>query len=91
MMTIIDVEVSQDHNYAKVFFTVLGDARKGEETAEALQHAAGFLRSQLARRMKLRIVPQLQFKYDTSIERGVRLSRLIDDAVASDAKHSADK
>lgn len=91
MMTITDIEVSQDHNHAKVFFTVLADAHKQAETGEVLQHAAGFLRTQLARRMKLRTVPQLQFEYDTSVERGVQLSRLIDDAVAGDAKRSVDK
>jgi ribosome-binding factor A len=91
MITITDVEVSQDHAYAKVFFTVLGDAAKVEETVSALQHAAGFLRSQLARRIKLRVVPQLQFKYDSSVERGARLSQLIDAAVATDSEHSAKK
>jgi ribosome-binding factor A len=69
----------------------LGDAEKIDDTVDALQHAAGFLRSQLARRIKLRVVPQLQFKYDASVERGVRLSRLIDAAVAGDADHSPDK
>lgn len=91
MITLTDVEVSQDHAHARVFFTLLGDATKIKETGEALQHATGFLRSQLAQRIKLRIVPQLQFKYDVSVERGVRLSRLIDDALASDPGHSADK
>lgn len=91
MITLTDVEVSQDHAHARVFFTLLGDAAKIKDTGEALQHAAGFLRSELAHRIKLRTVPQLQFKYDVSVERGMRLSRLIDDAVASDPGHSADK
>ena len=91
MITLTDVEVSQDHAHARVFFTLLGDAAKIKETGEALQHAAGFLRSELAHRIKLRIVPQLQFKYDVSIERGMRLSRLIDEAVATDPGHFADK
>jgi ribosome-binding factor A len=86
MITITDVEVSQDHAHARVFFTVLGDALQTEAVGEAMQHAAGFLRSQLARRMRLRTVPQLQFKYDASVARGARLSRLIDEAVAGDEK-----
>jgi len=53
-----------------------------------LQHAAGFLRSELAHRMMLRIVPQLQFKYDESIERGMRISQLIDAAVAQDTSRA---
>lgn len=91
MITITEVEVSQDLAAAKVFFTLLGEPAKIEETTGALQHAAGFLRSQLAHRIKVRTIPQLQFKYDVSVERGMRLSRLIDAAVANDAGHSAKK
>lgn len=91
MITLTEVEVSQDHAHAKVFFTELGDAAKIEETTAALQHAAGFLRSQLAHRVKLRTVPHLQFKYDESVERGARLSRLIDAAVAADSGHPTKK
>jgi len=83
MITITDVEVSQDNAHAKVFFTSLGDEPQIAATVEALAHAAGFLRSRLARRIRLRTIPQLQFKYDASVERGARLSRLIDAAVSS--------
>ena len=85
MITLTEVEVTADQSHARVFFTSLGDPASVAETARGLQHAAGFLRSELAHRMKLRVVPQLQFKYDESVERGMRLSRLIDDAVAQDA------
>ena len=88
MITITDVEVTPDTAYAKVYFTLLGDAARIEETSAALEHAAGFLRSELAHRLKLRVVPQLVFKYDASVERGMRLSQLIDAAVAEDAKRS---
>ena len=85
MITIIDVEVTRDQSHAKVFFTSLGDASRVADAATGLRHAAGFLRSELAHRMKLRIVPQLQFQYDESVERGIHLSQLIDAAVADDA------
>jgi ribosome-binding factor A len=88
MITITDVEVTQDNAHAKVFFTLLGEASKVEETATGLQRAVGFLRTQLAHRMKMRTVPHLQFKYDASVERGARLSQLIDAAVADDASRS---
>lgn len=81
MITITDVEVTSDYEHAKVFFTLLGDAARAEEATRGLKRAAGFLRTQLAHRLKLRIVPQLQFVYDTSVERGMNLSRLIDEAV----------
>jgi ribosome-binding factor A len=86
MITITDVEVTSDHEHAKIFFTQLGNLGAVTDNApivHALEHAAGFLRSELAHRMRLRIVPQLHFEYDESIERGVRLSKLIDEAVAS--------
>ena len=88
MITLTDVEVTADGEHAKVFFTVLGDPVRVEQAAEGLQHAAGYLRSQLARRLTVRIVPHLQFKYDPSVERGARLSQLIDQAVAEDTKRN---
>ena len=88
MITITDVEVTDDQSHAKVFFTVLGDEARIASAAAGLKHASGFLRSELARRMKLRSVPQLQFKHDESVERGMRLSQLIDAAVAEDSSRA---
>jgi ribosome-binding factor A len=91
MITITDVEMSPDNAHAKVFFTVLGQQPRIDEAAAGLQHAAGYLRSQLAQRIKIRVVPQLHFEYDASIERGIRLSQLIDAAVADDKKRKKRK
>ena len=82
LITLTGVEVSPDYSHAKVFFTAIGADSQGIETAAGLQRAAGFLRSQLAQRLMLRVVPQLHFVYDVSVERGMRLTRLIDEAVA---------
>lgn len=82
LVTLTGVELSRDHSHAKVFFTVLGSQDHVEETGEGLQRAAGFLRSSLAHRLSTRTVPELHFAYDESIERGVRLSRMIDEALA---------
>jgi ribosome-binding factor A len=81
LVTLTGVELSNDKSHAKVFFTVLGADGQQEEVLEGLTRAAGFLRSALAHRLSTRTVPELHFAYDESIERGVRLSRLIDDAV----------
>lgn len=86
MVTITDVEVTPDYAHAKIFFTQLGDPGKVDETTRGLQHAAGYLRTLLASRMKLRVMPQLHFTYDASVERGMRLSRLIDEAVSGKPK-----
>jgi len=87
LVTITEVEVSRDQAHAKVFFTLLGDAQKIDETTQGLKRAAGFLRTQLAQRMKLRTV--LDFKYDTSLERGMKLTQLIDEAVGAPRKGPA--
>lgn len=84
MITLTGVELSPDQSHAKVYYTSLVDEGARKHTQVALDHAAGFLRSQLAHALKTRTVPQLHFEYDESVERGSRLSRLIDEAVASD-------
>ena len=82
LITLTGVELSRDQSHAKVFFTVLGSADEVKACDEGLARAAGFLRAGLAHRLSTRTVPELHFAYDDSIERGVRLSRLIDEAVA---------
>lgn len=84
MVTLTDVEVTPDYAHAKVYFTFLNQGRSLVETLAGLNHSSGFLRSQLAHRMRLRIVPQLHFVFDSSVERGVQLSHLIEEAVSSD-------
>lgn len=89
MITLTGVEVTPDYAHAKVFFTLMGGAEQRTEAEIGLKQAGGFLRSQLARRIKLHSIPQLHFVYDVSIERGFELSRLIDEAVA-DSKEPRD-
>jgi ribosome-binding factor A len=80
LITVTAVEVSHDLSQAKVFVTVLGSP-DAAATIEALNHANAFLRSGLAQRLRARTVPALRFVYDASVERGTRLSRLIESAV----------
>ena len=87
LVTITGVEVARDYSHAKVFFTRLDG--KHVEAQQGLESASGFLRKQLAHSIKLRIMPQLHFEYDPSVERGSHLSQLIDQAVASDKNHPA--
>jgi ribosome-binding factor A len=85
-ITITSVEVSADLSHAKIFFTHLAGREHADEAVHALQHAAGFLRTELSHRLELYSVPQLHFAYDDSIESGMRISQLIDAAVAADRK-----
>ncbi|GHC34762.1 30S ribosome-binding factor RbfA [Aidingimonas halophila] len=93
MVTISGVTVSRDLGYADIYITLLGenDVERVEENIGVLKRARGFLRSQIARRIKLRHVPELRFHYDESIVRGEELSSLIDEAVASDKTRHADE
>lgn len=91
MITITGVEVTPDLAHAKVFFTTLieGDDRK--ETLAGLARAGGFLRNHLGKRLHIHTIPELHFQFDASVERGMRLSKLIDEAVgdASDDSSAA--
>jgi ribosome-binding factor A len=81
-VTVSEVRVSRDLGYAEVYVTGLGmDEAASRQMVDALSGAAGFLRRQLASRMRLRTVPALRFHYDPVFDRGARLTRLIDDAV----------
>ena len=86
MVTITEANVTRDLAVAEIYFTVLpSDDVKGTE--EALNEAAGFLRSQLASLLNIRTTPKLRFHYDTTIEDGVRISQAIDNAIARDIDH----
>jgi ribosome-binding factor A len=75
--SITHVEVSGDLRHAKVFVSVMGTEKEQASTIQALKHATGFLRSELAHRITLRYMPELVFKLDTSIEQGARILELI--------------
>jgi ribosome-binding factor A len=84
MVTINSVEVTPDYAHAKVFFSVLvGDPHECEE---ALNHAAGFLRSGLFKRLHIHTVPTLHFVFDRTTERASDMNALIARAVASRSK-----
>lgn len=87
LITVSEVKVTSDLSYAKVYISILdADEEVIKKTMTALEHAAGFLRSTLARQLKLRTMPELQFKYDTLLAEGNRLMDLINDAVDSDTR-----
>jgi ribosome-binding factor A len=89
MVTVTAVDVAPDLSHAKVYVTHLGGSGQAAAVVSALAHTAGYLRRELSHRLKIYTVPELRFFYDDSIESGLRLSRLIDDAVAEDRKHSS--
>ena len=81
MITITQVEVTGDMAHAKIFYTA---AKASDIIQQGLEKSAGFLRTQIAKRMLLRTVPQLHFVYDASIDNGMKMVQLIDAARATD-------
>lgn len=73
------VEVSDDLRHARIFFSIFAPPADQEKAMEALEKAKGFIRSELSKRLRLRVAPELTFQMDRSIERGDRISRLLAD------------
>ena len=79
VITITDVEVSHDNSYAKVFYSVMAeDEEKRRETVEALKTVTPKIRYEVGKRIRLRKTPELNFILDESLERGFRITKLID-------------
>jgi ribosome-binding factor A len=79
MVTITDVTTTPDALRADVHFSVLGDAEAQAEAQAGLESAAGWLRRELGRRLRLRNTPRLVFHYDPSLERGEHIAGIIDE------------
>ena len=79
LVTVTGVVTSPDLRYATVYVSVLGSARRQEASMRGLDAAHGVLQGWLARELRLKRTPQLTFEYDQSVERGVRMSKLIDE------------
>jgi len=86
-VTITEVSTSPDLKYAKIFVSRIGSEEEKQETLSGLAAASGFLRSELAKRLDLRRIPELRFQWDDSIERGVHLLTLIDKVSADNTPH----
>jgi ribosome-binding factor A len=86
LISVTQVQTSADLKNAKVSVSVLGDKKQVEDVLKAFRSAAGYFRHELAKRLTTRVIPELTFELDESIERGVRISNLIDQVVAEDAE-----
>lgn len=78
LTSVTSVKVTRDLRYAKVYISIMGEDKEKTDSITALKSAAGFIRRELAHRVKLRYTPELIFELDTSIERGAYISKLID-------------
>lgn len=87
-ITVTEVKVSRDLSHAKIFYSSFQLNADRDVLAEALAESAGKIRQLLGREMRMRRVPELHFEYDLTLEEAQRVSRLIDEAVASDKSKS---
>jgi ribosome-binding factor A len=83
-VTVTGVETSPDLRHARVFVSVLGSEAKRKRSLAGLAAAHGVLQARLARELRMKRTPQLAFEYDPTVERGVRMTQLIDELAPED-------
>jgi ribosome-binding factor A len=85
-ITLTDVEVSGDLRNARVFYSLMGDEQRKAGARAGLESARGFVKRELSRRLKLRVMPDIAFHFDPSLERGSRIERLLSDVRESEGQ-----
>ncbi len=91
MISVSAVSVSRDFGHARVYVSVLGSEEQTTESMRVLNHAAGYLRHKLGRSMHMRVIPELHFHLDRSLEEGARIGALINRAIASDKENQGEE
>jgi ribosome-binding factor A len=77
-VTITDVEVSKDLKVAKVYYTILGDEKQVNDSAKVLNRVSRFIKRQLGKRLRMRCIPDIIFRYDHSLEYGAKIDYILD-------------
>ena len=90
MATISRVEVSSDLRHACIYISRIGSETEQRAALQGFEHAAGFIRGQLGKHLKLRYAPELTFKLDTTIAYGVRISRILHDLIPDPPREPAE-
>lgn len=88
-ITITDVELSDDLSFAKVFYSTLND-EKLEELQNGLDKATGYIRSEIGKRIRLRIIPEISWRYDASLKRGARIMEILGEVSQKESETSGD-
>ena len=86
-VTVTQVMVSHDIKHAKVYVSVLGNEKETSDSIVVLNHAAGFIRSNLLKRVSIKYIPELAFHFDNSIERGTRILHIINSLNSDEVKN----
>ncbi len=86
LVTITGVKISPDLRHARIYFSRLGGESERAQSLKGLTSAAGFIRSQVARQLKLRVAPEIVFEFDPSLEQAEKLSRLLKGDASSESE-----
>jgi len=78
-VTVTGVRLNPDLRHARIFISLMGSEKEKEESLEALNHAAGWIRHELGQRIRMKFLPEIAFQLDTSQEYGEHIDRLIDE------------
>lgn len=84
MTSVLEVRMSHDLSHATVYLSVMADEKEKQDFREAIASASGFIKREVSRRISLRVAPEMHFVFDDSIEKGMRLMKLIDQTVKED-------
>jgi len=86
LISVTDVKITPDQKYAKVYVSIFGKQNK-EKVIDALKKATGYIKSELARKVRMRNIPSLQFEIDDSIEYGAYMDKVIDEVIKKDEEN----
>ena len=87
MVTFTDVEVTDDLKYATIFYSVLGNDKQKADTDRFLAKIQKRVQFQIGRLLNIKVIPEIQFKFDSSIERGMRIEQLLKDISGKDTEN----
>jgi ribosome-binding factor A len=87
-VTVTDIELTPDTRYATVYWSVIGDKTRQEDVQRGLSSAAGWVSRELGKRLRTKNTPHITFEHDVSLERGDRMSQLLDELKASEAERT---
>jgi ribosome-binding factor A len=91
LVSITEVDVTNDLSYADIYVSVLGNGEKKEDVFQALEQAKGYMKILIGERMRLRSMPEFRFKEDRSIENGIYMDKLIKETIEKDKKIHGDQ
>lgn len=91
LITVVNVDTTKDLSYSKVYVSVLGDDEKKKEVLEGLVSSQGYIRREIAKRINLRVTPEIKFLLDDSIEYSMKMAKLIKEASDSIVNRDEDE